>query len=511
MNPEDRHQGDGSGVRRYRLRPRQPVDPADTAFGAPLKRAEKDGDGGGAPAPPSAQLLDALRGGPSCPWAINPAPLQVARIWRNASRVFVPGLPDRNPRKKLSPAQMNKKKPKRGPVKGFSDPSRLNLARKLGTLRRDVETITMALTLPSDCSALPHEVTNHCFAVLGRRFAAKKAFREVSVMWKRELQHRGALHWHLLIYGLGGKPQLEAQVRAWLVRQWNDLVCLDVTADEKEHHRWWHLEPRWDRQRKQWVENWERVRDMAGYFAKYIGKDPEADDCEPIPGRWWGSWNKHALPEDSPVEVRLPPEVAASFHRVMRKRRQKKADEGKQRAVVSRLPSGQSPFQSAKERARTGEERTLSQWDLERLRMGYIRGGKSERIEHLANMKESDFLLHVLRKQAETAGVRFGKFKFKGATSPLANMVVLGADAPDIALRTLEWAYRLHGYESPDLQSRDEKWRADEVRKNASRSRVQTALPGMAGEGKSARSIGSRAMRLKRGALNAAYAGCEPS
>ena len=454
----------------------------------------------------------------SCPCSINPDPIQVARVFVGASRVDVPPLPNRNPRKYRGPDAAPAEGPaKRGVVSGFSQKSRRNLQRELATLSCSAEAFTMALTLPGDGDAVSQEEANDAFATLARRFASKKEFKRVAVMWKRELQKRGALHWHLLLYGLADDPELEWAVRFWLVTQWNALVCMDVSAGEREHHRWWHIANRWNGKKKRHEENWERVRDMAGYFSKYLGKDPETDQTSPVPGRWWGSWNKRSLPHVSPTELPIPPKVAADFHRVMRKKRQKNANEGKHRALVRLLDFKASPFQSGASRNGSEDREALSQWDLIRLKSGYVRDGRSRRIEGsgvslLDGMKESDFHLRVIQTEAKARGLRFGKFAFRGMVPNTASLVVMGSGAPDMALSVLRWAFDRHGLEMPELLTRDEK--VKEARKRRIRKGpLQQGLLGIHGQGVDgtidSRS-GSRADALRRGRLSPAYAGSAP-
>ncbi len=52
----------------------------------------------------------------------------------------------------------------------------------------------------------------------------------------------------------------------------------------------------------------QEVGDFAGYFAKYLGKNEEAQAArDPIPGRWWGKVNKQNIPWAEMKELELPP------------------------------------------------------------------------------------------------------------------------------------------------------------------------------------------------------------
>lgn len=111
---------------------------------------------------------------------------------------------------------------------------------------------------------------------------------------------------------------------------------------------------------------------------------------------------------------------------------------------------------------------------------------------------------------ASRAGLRFGKFQFRGSTPRTAPLVVLGAGVPGMTLDLLKWAYDLHGIEMPDFRTRNQ---ALEVRRsesvNSGRRKVhQHELSGVLDV---QRSLGdasrSRAARIRNGKMPAAFAG----
>jgi hypothetical protein len=74
----------------------------------------------------------------------------------------------------------------------------------------------------------------------------------------------------------------------------------------------------------------QEVRDFAGYFAKYLGKDEKAQAArDPIPGRWWGKVNKQNIPWAEMKELELPLRMRIHCQRIARKIRQKKAEAAK--------------------------------------------------------------------------------------------------------------------------------------------------------------------------------------
>ena len=340
------------------------------------------------------------------------------RVWDEGSRVDVPAIISLRPSKgeNLAPGNTGK----RGKVSTFSNKSRRNLSRTLGTMIRAEESYTMALTLPGDLGGIEPVFALECFAKLSRRFTANPAFATVSAFWKRELQNRGAVHWHLLVYGVSD-PFLREKVRGWLVTQWNGLICERSPETAREHHRWWHAR----------AENFAAVKDMANYFAKYIGKDPDVTGA--LPGRWWGSWNKKKLPVAECRESDQPESVKVAIHRVFRKLRANRMNEGKHRAITARAWQSRSPF----------ADRPLSRWDIQRLRMGYTPEGRNPRFAR--------FILACIEASAKHAGLRYGKARFKGNVPNTASMVLLGAGMPDVARRLLEWVASEYLYEMGDF------------------------------------------------------------
>ena len=145
----------------------------------------------------------------------------------------------------------------------------------------------------------------------------------MSGFWKRELQGRGSIHYHLILYGQGNDG-LRAEFQSWMVKQWTSFFVARVTAEQNEHLRWWHSKP----------ENMQLVRDFAGYFSKYLGKDGDAGT---LPGRWWGSFNQSLLPKAARAQVQLQGKATVKIHRLARKYRSEKINAGKHRADSLRL------------------------------------------------------------------------------------------------------------------------------------------------------------------------------
>lgn len=350
--------------------------------------------------------------------------LPILKIWTEGARVDIPAIPNFHP-KHLNPLPLEPpSNAKRGCVSEFTPKSRRNLQRTLATMKIAEESYTMALTLPGgdDANILPHETVIRSFRTLLRRFANVSAFKGVSGFWKRELQMRGALHYHLLVYGISC-PVARARFQTWIVGVWNKLVCVGLTDTQVEHHRWWHAR----------AENMQQVEDMSGYFAKYLGKE---DVTGALRGRWWGSFNKQALPVSMQERAVLTEKAAVLIHRVARKLRQVKANAGKHRAISKRME-------------KTGFK--LSEMQLFRLRSGYdIQGYRTP---------FAATYLACHKKSCKFEGVRPGKFRFRGAAPMQASIVLCGKRAPSILARLVAYASERVGlpiefYEGPS-KSRD--------------------------------------------------------
>lgn len=250
----------------------------------------------------------------------NPSPANLFQVWKDASLAIFPGIPNQNPNQETSTGNRGGK---RGKVVTLSDASRRNLMLYLAKMNRDAKAFTMALTLPGDTQFLTSKKVHIAFKSVCNRLTASRLFPKVSFVWKRELQRRGALHYHLLLYGLEHE-ETRAAFQRWISRNWNALVCVDLSDEEKGKHMRWHLH----------LKNMEAVRgNIARYFAKYLGK-PLVSVCEEIPGRWWGKINTKALPLSDVAEMHLPVRAAVIAHRVARKLLQKRSDEAKHRAIA---------------------------------------------------------------------------------------------------------------------------------------------------------------------------------
>src|ERR1035437_8207314 len=336
------------------------------------------------------------------------------KVWEDGSMACFPGIPHQDPG--IKPNTGNKGG-KRGVVTCYSDASRRNTMKFIATIRRDAVGFTVALTLPGDFESLPVETVHECFKTICDRFTASGLFPGVAFIWKRELQKRGALHYHLLVFGIEDEA-LRNAFQFWMATQWNELVCVNVTDTGKAQHLCWHLHGR----------NMEKVRgSIASYFAKYVGKDVEAGVVV-IPGRWWGKVNQKALPLAECHQEELPDRVAIYANRIARKLRQKRADEAKHKRTARELQMAD----------RKGKP-YLSQFGMIRMKGGhmwepektcgeimlYIAGKMGKRWGKFRPRRKK------LSKQTERDGLRILAAKYAGVD-------FISAVSPQSAIRMME-------------------------------------------------------------------------
>ncbi|MGL4400614.1 MAG: rolling circle replication-associated protein [Luteolibacter sp.] len=349
-------------------------------------------------------------------------PVLKLKVWKDGSRADFPSIPDLHSSDD-SPFPIFKRPEvsTRGLVTEFSSKSRNRFKRILATVRRSEVAFTVALTLPGgDISGISHDFVMECFRKLMRRLASVSRFAKVSGFWKREIQARGAIHYHLILYGVS-EDLVRADFHAWIVRQWNSLVCSGLSEKQIEEHRWFHARS----------ENMEVVRSTA-YFAKYVGKSEATGE---LTGRWWGAFNGAALPISPVSEVELPEKAAVMMHRLARKRREKLSNSIKHRAIQNRIK--ESGFD------------IVSETDLWRLRSGYSFGGK------VRNPQRSAEFLEDYQLVCQSAGVRPGKFRFKSKP-----VIACDPAAPAFALQALQFVSQtlnlnLQLHETPHQSRKD--------------------------------------------------------
>jgi hypothetical protein len=351
-------------------------------------------------------------------------PRRVCKIWKGAARADFPGIPNLNPHVEHNSTH----NPPRGKVLTFSRTSRKNLTRQLATILVEYQAYTMALTLPGQFEHLPPRWVKHCFRRLCDQLTAKASrdaiFAMVGFYWKQELQQRGALHFHLLLYGIGP----DSPVRAWIIRTWNELICSHprTAPGDKEKHRWFHARD----------ENFQPVKDMHNYFAKYLGKaETDLIAKEPIPGRWWGVCNRKAIPFATCSELQVPESFAVFCQRITRRILKERINEAHHRNVMRKI--GMIDFNGKPLVSRFGFLHLRDKKELQPLIIGEIYPHS-----HFACLEAhaAKYLAdHHRTPEGAPEPLKLGKVKLSKRAS-YGGSSLLGKHTPSLALTILKFA-----------------------------------------------------------------------
>lgn len=185
---------------------------------------------------------------------------------------------------------------RRGQCNGFNRGCRRRMLERFGRLK--YHGLTVFLTLTS-CKILSPFVAKQCLDRFLKR--VRRRFPQASGIWRMERQKRGAPHFHLVLFNLPKWDKREVQ------RVWGEVI-----EEEKPFTR------------IEGVDSWGRV---IGYVAKYVSKadpagegprsrpvgggetpagvsvgssllhnSPQEGEGEKGSGRWWGIFNRKALP-----------------------------------------------------------------------------------------------------------------------------------------------------------------------------------------------------------------------
>lgn len=169
--------------------------------------------------------------------------------------------------------------PPRGAVTSFSRKSRkrlLELFNRLEIAGRRTTFLTLTTAQP-----LPAFQATTAFRKFKERL--RRRFPDVSFVWRKELQKRGAWHYHLILFDFPYIPQAQLQ-RVWeqCTGEQRSIVDVRLVTTHKE---------------------------LMSYVSKvvaYVSKDDDAPSLDTCPylhaedarstGRWWGVHNKEKLP-----------------------------------------------------------------------------------------------------------------------------------------------------------------------------------------------------------------------
>jgi hypothetical protein len=335
-------------------------------------------------------------------------PSRLLQWWATGSRADFPSIPDLNPRGEVSAVgNPDPEASKRGVISEFSDRSRLRYARFLCTVNLEVVPFTMMFTMPGGDGPIENSSADKGMKILKGRVASHPEFRLLGISWKREIQARGALHWHWLIWGLADDPDLRQRFHTWAAHQWNKLLCSGMNEKGRLDHLRVHLSEK----------NMEEVKNTA-YFAKYLGKSCEVGS---LPGRWWGRINARSIPYAEKTAAEIDLAVAVLLNRMARKARQKRANVAKQNAINRALSDQAGLFSE------------MTPWKLQTLRMGYT-------FEGYRDAETARWQLECYLMICKHRGVRPGKFEFRGKVPKQAAITICGKHAPAFAVQALVYA-----------------------------------------------------------------------
>lgn len=189
---------------------------------------------------------------------------------------------------------------RRGEIRWFSYGSRQRLMRLLASLDRSkiphlplFITLTYPAEYPTDFS-----ITKRHLDTFTKRI--RRRYHNAAIIWKLELQTRGAPHYHLLVFGVQYIPHQE------VANDWYEIVGSKDTR---------HLMAGTETKA---IESWNGVM---YYASKYLAKVVQETTCE-TPGRFWGVIGRDNLPIEM-MEQSLSWTQAYDMRRVLWRRADK--------------------------------------------------------------------------------------------------------------------------------------------------------------------------------------------
>jgi hypothetical protein len=158
-------------------------------------------------------------------------------LWKGATRADLPGISDTLRR---AESQTCRKPSTRGLIFDFTDGSRRYYKCKLETIIEGAPAFTMALTLPGSFDHIPSPVVKRLMLGILKRFTASRdsLLSKVGLTWKQELQRRGAIHFHLLFWGVDA---VECRVlQSWFAHQWWEALGPWFLSVKDSENLLWH-------------------------------------------------------------------------------------------------------------------------------------------------------------------------------------------------------------------------------------------------------------------------------
>lgn len=199
----------------------------------------------------------------------------------------------------------------RGDIRGLSRQARMRLTCSLCGIDWEATHAHMAtLTYHWSAGADPAQWHLQLRAFGMRLFRDWEAFGP-SVLWAKEFQRRGAVHYHLLIFWK--REPHTVQLRRWIARSWNEIA---EPGDEKHAKAGTSCDP-------VRLEQKAGTQRLTRYLAKYLAKgeqkelrDPDTGELQPT-GRMWGQWGR--IPQKTIAAVELDEHDLAQLYRRIRR------------------------------------------------------------------------------------------------------------------------------------------------------------------------------------------------
>jgi hypothetical protein len=186
-------------------------------------------------------------------------------------------------------------------ITAFTGKSKLALKRtfnklnKAATSRAQLVTLTYAENMQDAPRAKRH------LKVLGDRM--RRAYPAAGFIWKMECQKRGAIHFHLLVFGIKYLPY------EWVAQVWMEIVAQGAGLSIEQLNNQLNAGTQVKAARNLW--------EAKSYLEKYLGKTDQTGELDE-PGRWWGTHSLEAF-KAPVVEVPLTAQQVVTAARTLDK------------------------------------------------------------------------------------------------------------------------------------------------------------------------------------------------
>jgi hypothetical protein len=183
----------------------------------------------------------------------------------------------------------------------FSGKSKLGMKRTFNKLDKSVTSKAQMVTLTysENMQDAPRAKKHlHAFAQQLRR-----NYRGAGYIWKQECQKRGAIHFHLLVFGIKFLPW------EWVAQVWCKIVVQGAGLSIEQITNQLNAGTQVKAARNLW--------EAKSYLEKYLGKTDQTGELD-NPGRWWGTHRLEAF-KAPVVEVPLTAQQVVTVARTLDK------------------------------------------------------------------------------------------------------------------------------------------------------------------------------------------------